>query len=126
MNKALFIAVALLSGVSMSASTVAQVTNANRESVCDGPGGGADARCVGVVSPGSLTDVDGFRDYVRAQGHSSSTHAEYEVGTILPAAGVEYRDVPAQYGGRSVQYAIINGHTVLAERQSRRVVQVID
>jgi hypothetical protein len=104
----------------------AQTSNPNNETVCDSSGAGSDPRCVGVVSPGGLRDVTGFRSYVAGQRHSSFAHSDYRVGTVLPEKGVEYREVPAQFGGQNVHYVIVNGHTVLTDRKTHRIVEVLD
>jgi hypothetical protein len=49
------------------------------------------------------------------------------VGAILPAGGVEFYDVPPEFrraGG--YRYTIVNGHPVLVEPRSRRIVEVIE
>jgi hypothetical protein len=129
--KSAFTAVALslglaFSALSMPGPAIAQTSNPNSEPACDNPGGGSDPRCVGVVSPGGISDVTGFRAYVAGRPHSSFTHSDYRVGTILPETGVEYRDVPGQFGGQNVHYVIVNSHTVLTDRKTHRIVEVLD
>lgn len=48
------------------------------------------------------------------------------VGTILPADGVTYYEVPAEYGVTEYRYTVVNDHPVLVEPRTRRVVEVID
>jgi hypothetical protein len=70
-----------------------------------------------------------FQTYVVEQRVPSYTYAEpVAVGTVLPAQGVVYREVPAQFGERAsgYQYTVVNNRTVLVEPQTRRVVQIID
>jgi hypothetical protein len=47
------------------------------------------------------------------------------VGTELPATGVTFYDVPAEYGVTEDKYTVINDRTVLVEPRSRRIVQII-
>ena len=48
------------------------------------------------------------------------------VGRELPASGVDYYEVPAEYKVQKYRYSVINGHTVLVDPSTRRVVEVID
>jgi hypothetical protein len=46
---------------------------------------------------------------------------------VLPEVGVTYYDVPAEYHARpGYRYTIVNGHPVLVESRSRRIVEIID
>jgi hypothetical protein len=127
LSKVPALAIALILPILATTSpAAAQTSNPNNEAVCDSSGAGSDPRCVGVVSPGGLRDVTGFRSYVAGQRHSSFAHSDYRVGTVLPETGVEYREVPAQFGGANVHYVIVNGHTVLTDRKTHRIVEVLD
>lgn len=48
------------------------------------------------------------------------------VGTVLPEDGVVYYDVPREFALPEYSYTVINGHPVLVEPRTRRVVEVID
>ena len=48
------------------------------------------------------------------------------VGTVLPEDGVVYYDVPREFALPEYGYAIVDGHPVLVEPRTRRVVEVID
>lgn len=68
-----------------------------------------------------------FRTYVVEQRRPSYTYAEpVSVGTVLPAEGVTYYQVPAEYGASQYRYTVINNRPVIVEPQTRRVVQIID
>ena len=45
---------------------------------------------------------------------------------MLPADGVTYYEVPAEYGVRDYRYTVVNDRTVLVEPRTRRIVEVID
>jgi hypothetical protein len=68
-----------------------------------------------------------FRTYVVEQRRPSNrVQAEIQVGATLPAAGVTYYEVPAEYGVKNYRYAHVNERVVLVDPGTRRVVQVID
>lgn len=49
------------------------------------------------------------------------------VGTVLPARGVTYREVPREYGARAgYRYTVVNDRTVIVEPKTRKVVQIIE
>jgi hypothetical protein len=45
---------------------------------------------------------------------------------VLPPSGVEYYEVPAEYGVRGYRYTIVNDRTVLVDPRTHRIVEVID
>ena len=45
---------------------------------------------------------------------------------MLPAEGVTYYDVPAEYGASNYRYTVVNGRTVLVEPGSRRIVEIVE
>ena len=50
---------------------------------------------------------------------------EVRVGTTLPASGVTYYEVPAEYGVKGYRYTVVNETPVLVDPGTRRIVQVI-
>ena len=97
-----------------------------------GPVGAIVGGAVGAVTGGidgllGLNQRPRFREYVVTQHRPSYAFQEnVGVGIILPPTGVEYYDVPMEYGAQGYQYTIVNGQTVLIERRSRKIVQIID
>jgi Protein of unknown function (DUF1236) len=74
-----------------------------------------------------------FRSYVVEQRIPSYTYShEVVVGTELPAAGVTYYEVPAQYAVPQYhavpqyRYTVVNNRTVLVDPGTRRIVQIIE
>jgi hypothetical protein len=56
-----------------------------------------------------------------------SKSEELREGSFLPATGIEYYDVPAEFHvGPGDRYAIVNGHPVLVDVETRRVVEILD
>lgn len=76
---------------------------------------------------GMINDDAAFRNYVMAQHMRSYRSAEpVEVGTVLPARGVVYHNVPAAYGAPGYRYTVVNNEAVIVEPRTRRVVEIIE
>lgn len=82
----------------------------------------------GVAGVLGVDDRPRFRSYVVEQHRPSYAYdREVRVGTVLPASGVTYYEVPAEYrAAREYRYTVVNGRTVLVEPGTRRIVEVID
>ena len=90
-------------------------------------GGAAGAVIGGIDGLLGIDQRPRFRQYVVTQNRPSYQYREtVGVGVVLPQSGVEYYDVPEEYGTRGYQYTIINGQTVLIDRRSRKIVQILD
>ena len=48
------------------------------------------------------------------------------MGTVLPASGYTYYEVPEKFGAPGLSYVVVDGRTVLLDRSSRRVVSIMD
>jgi hypothetical protein len=91
---------------------------------------------VGAIVGGVVGGVNGvlgidqrprFHDYVVERHHPSYTYqGNVAVGADLPEAGVTYYDVPPEYGASNYRYTVVNGHTVLVDPRTRRIVEVIE
>jgi hypothetical protein len=98
-----------------------------------GPVGGVVGGVVGGIAGGvnGLLGIDQqprFHEYV-VQEHRRSYKYDHdvEVGTVLPRDGIEYYDVPAEYGqAHAYKYTVLNDRTVLVDPHTRRVVEVIN
>lgn len=95
--------------------------------VVGGPVGAAVGAVGGAIVGGIAQDkTPRFRAYVVEEKHPSYAYrGEVVVGTELPATGVTYYDVPAEYGVTEYKYTIINDRTVLVEPRTRKIVQII-
>jgi hypothetical protein len=97
-----------------------------------GPVGGFVGGVVGGVTGGvaGLLGVDQrprFREYVVQQRPSSYRYeGQVVVGAELPASGVTYYEVPAEYGIRDHRYTVVNDRPVLVDPRTRRIIQVIE
>jgi hypothetical protein len=97
-----------------------------------GPIGAVVGGTVGAVAGtvGGILGVDErprFREYVVEEHVPSYTYDEpVRVGVVLPEEGVTYYEVPERFHVRGYRYTVVNGHAVLVEPRTRRVVQVID
>jgi uncharacterized protein DUF1236 len=101
--------------------------------------GGAAAGLPGAIVGGVVGGVAGgvagvlgieqrprFRTYVVEQRRPSYAYREQvRVGVQLPVEGVEYYEVPAEYGVRGYRYTVVNQRPVLVDR-SHRIVEVIE
>jgi hypothetical protein len=90
--------------------------------------GGTVGAATGTV--GGILGVDTrprFREYVVREHRPSYTYqGDLRVGTVLPAKGVTYYDVPAEYGPRGYRYTVVNDRPVIVESRTRRIVEVVD
>jgi len=50
---------------------------------------------------------------------------DVRVGAVLPAQGVTYYEVPAEYKVQGYRYTIVNDTPVLVEPGTRRIVQIV-
>lgn len=96
--------------------------------VVGGPIGAVVGGVGGAVAGGIIGDnTPRFRTYVVEQRIPSYTYAEpVEVGTVLPARGVVYRQIPREYGASKYRYTVVNERPVIVEPRTRRVVQIIE
>ena len=68
-----------------------------------------------------------FRTYAVEQRRPSYRYREeVRVGAVLPESGVEYYEVPQEYGVRNYRYTVVNDRTVLVDPGTRRIVDVIE
>ena len=102
-------------------------TGAVGGAIVGGPVGAAVGGVTGAIVGGIVGDQQPrFRQYVIQQAPPSYTYREdLRVGAVLPAEGVTYYGVPAEYGVRGYRYTVVNDTPVLVEPGTRRVVQII-
>ncbi|HEV2572889.1 MAG TPA: DUF1236 domain-containing protein [Beijerinckiaceae bacterium] len=97
-----------------------------------GPVGAVVGGVVGGVAGGVAGLINGdqrprFREYVVTQRRPSYVYREeLRDGVVLPSEGIEYYDVPPEYGVRDYRYTVVNDHVVLVDPRTRRVVEIID
>lgn len=120
----------------MIAAALATTLTSTIAAGAQGVGGGVEdaALATGVVPAGRIFaglfapgQRPRFRRYVVRRHHASYTYGRAVViGAVLPARGVTYHEVPAEFGVRAFSYAIVDGHPVLVDLTTRRIVDVID
>ena len=129
-------------GIAVVAALLATPLAAQAQGVAGSAEKGAAAQGNAAARPvgGGVGDVAGstglvgadqasrFRDYALREHRSAIQFDErLQPGVRLPLAGVTYYAVPPEYGVSSrYRYTIVNGHAVIVDPTSRRVVQVID
>lgn len=97
-----------------------------------GPIGGIVGGTVGAVTGGingllGIEQRPRFRRYVVQRHIPSYTYEEpLRVGVVLPSEGIEYYDVPADYGEVRYKYTVVNDEVVLVDPGTRRVVQIVE
>ena len=103
-------------------SLAGAATGAVGGAVVGGPIGAAVGGVAGAIV-GGIADQQQpqFRQYVVTQKAPSYTYAEdVRVGAVLPAQGVTYYEVPAEYKVQGYRYTIVNDTPVLVEPGTRR------
>ena len=75
-----------------------------------------------------VQDRPRFREYVVRERHPSYRYSnDVRVGVVLPADGVTYYEVPAEYRlAPEYRWTYVNDRAVIVEPRSRRIVEVID
>jgi hypothetical protein len=96
-----------------------------------GPIGGAVGGVVGgaVGAAAGLLGIDQgprFREYVVREHRRSFRYDEpVRVGAVLPEEGVEFYDVPREYGETHYRYTVVDDEPVLVDPRTRKIVQII-
>ena len=75
----------------------------------------------------NVSDVDmtQLMAYIAQMNRPSHTYSgQLAVGMELPAQGMTYYDIPAEYKARDTQYTIVNGKPVLVDAQTHKVVRM--
>lgn len=75
-----------------------------------------------------VEDRSRFHEFIVKQHHTPFRFKEeVRVGAVLPAAGVEFHAVPAEYHVRSdYRYAVVNDKVVIVEPGSRRILEIVE
>ena len=133
MSKKLLLAGAVLASLAPAAAfaqggaAAGAATGAVGGAVVGGPVGAAVGGVTGAIV-GGIADQQQpeFRQYVTTQSVPSYTYKEeVRVGATLPASGVTYYEVPAEYKVKGYKYTVVNNTPVLVEPKSHKIVQVI-
>jgi hypothetical protein len=95
-----------------------------------GPVGAIVGGAVGAVTGGvnglvGIKEKPRFRQYVLQQHRPSFRYDDpVAVGVVLPADGIEYYQVPAEYGAVRYRYTIVNDEVVLVDPGTRKIVEI--
>lgn len=96
-----------------------------------GPVGAVVGGAVGAVTGGvnGLLGIDQrprFHDYVIKEKRPSIVYQNrVAVGAVLPEEGVQYYDVPPEYGVTKYRYTVLNDQVVLVDPRTRSIVEVV-
>jgi hypothetical protein len=92
--------------------------------VVGGVSGGVAGGVAGILGADQRPRV---REYVVREARPSYRYErELSIGAELPSDGVQYYEVPAEYGVRDYRYTVVNGRSVLVDPRTHRVVEFID
>jgi uncharacterized protein YcfJ len=102
-------------------------TGAVGGAIVGGPIGAAVGGVTGAIVGGLAGDAQPrFQQYVVTQKVPSYRYQEeVRVGAVLPSSGVQYYEVPAEYGVTQYRYTVVNDTPVLVDPGTRRIVQVV-
>ncbi len=137
MKTQIIVAGVLLAGLAFPISASAQtnggvatgaIAGAVGGAVVGGPVGAVVGGVGGAIVGGMASEQSPrFREYVATQKRPSYRYNDdVAVGAILPADGPSYYPVPTEYGVKEYRYSVVNGHTVLVDPRTRRIVQIVD
>jgi hypothetical protein len=76
----------------------------------------------------NISDVDmaQLMAYIAKMNRPSHTYSgQLAVGMELPAQGMTYYEIPAEYKARDTHYTVVNGRPVLVDSQTRKVVRMM-
>lgn len=102
-------------------------TGAVGGAIVGGPIGAAVGGVTGAIVGGLAGDAQPrFQQYVVTQNVPSYRYQdEVRVGAVLPSSGVQFYEVPAEYGVTQYRYTVVNDTPVLVDPGTRRIVQVV-
>jgi hypothetical protein len=125
------LSIALLAPIGAQAQGIVggAANGANQGNAAAVPAGAVVGGTVGAVA-GGLLGVDQrprFHEYVLREHRPSYRYSDdVRVGVVLPSDGLQYYDVPSEYGVRGDSDTIVNDRTVLVDPKTHQVIQVLD
>lgn len=125
---ALALLAAPLAAQAQSGAATGATTGAVGGAIVGGPVGAVVGAGAGAIV-GGIADQQRpeFRSYVVQRRVPSYKYTEQvRVGAKLPASGVTYYEVPAQYGVKEYRYTVVNDRPVLVDPRSHTIVQIIE
>jgi hypothetical protein len=95
--------------------------------IVGGPVGAVVGGAVGAIVGGiSAEQQPRVQQYVIQQRQPSYQYQEeVRVGAVLPSSGVQYYELPADYGVTQYRYTYVNDRAVLVDPRTRQIIQVI-
>ena len=75
----------------------------------------------------NISDVDmsQLMAYIAQMNRPSHTYSgQLAVGMELPAQGITYYEIPAEFKAKDTHYTVVNGRPVLVDSQTRKVVRM--
>jgi hypothetical protein len=75
------------------------------------------------ISGADMTTLETY--IVRMNRPSHSYSGQLAVGMELPAQGMNYYEIPAEYKVQDTMYTVVNGRPVLVDSRTRKVVHMM-
>jgi hypothetical protein len=73
----------------------------------------------------SDVDMDRLMAYIAQMNRPSHTYSgQLAVGMELPAQGMTYYEIPAEFKARDTHYTVVNGRPVLVDSQTHKIVRM--
>jgi hypothetical protein len=103
-------------------------TGAVGGAIVGGPVGAVVGGVGGAIVGGIIGDQSPrFHTYVVERKVPSYAYQDdVRVGSTLPSSGVQYYEVPAEYGVKTYRYTVVNNRTVLVDPATHRIVQIVE
>jgi Protein of unknown function (DUF1236)/Glycine zipper len=123
-----FVALPVAAQAQSSGVAAGATTGAVGGAIVGGPVGAVVGGAVGAIVGGGISAEQQPRvqQYVLQQRHPSYRYQEeVRVGVVLPPNGVQYYELPADYGVTQYRYTYVNDRAVLVDPRTRQIIQVI-
>ena len=122
------VALPAVAGAQSSGAAAGATTGAVGGAIVGGPVGAVVGGAVGAIVGGGISAEQQPRvqQYVIQQRQPSYRYQEeVRVGAVLPPTGVQYYELPAEYGAPQYRYTYVNDRAVLVDPRTRQIIQVI-
>lgn len=104
-------------------------TGAIGGAIVGGPVGAVVGGAIGAMVGAGLSAEQQPRvqQYVLQQRQPSYQYQQQvQVGAVLPSSGVQYYELPADYGVTQYRYTYVNDRAVLVDPRTHQIVQIIE
>ena len=119
------VALPAVAGAQSSGAAAGATTGAVGGAIVGGPVGAVVGGA--IVGGGISAELQPrVQQYVIQQRPPSYRYQEeVRVGAVLPPTGVQYYELPAEYGAPQYRYTYVNDRAVLVDPRTRQIIQVV-